>query len=176
VIPGPRKRTRYHGLSKDPVKRANTLANLKKPPRRRQELVLAQQTPGTKEFQEKSDWKRLVAWARLNSPEAALHILAMLRDARTRSNVRFACADWIVSRGFGRAPQLIKVEDDRRALATAPAGLDEAAYVAEVKRILTQAGALDEVPAMSVSDGDVDEPDAGSTDRAAAAPRLDEPS
>ena len=150
----PLRLPRPKGASKDPVKRAKQLANLKRPRRSRAEFAINQKSPGIAEFRKKNDWKQLVAWARANSPEAALNILAMMRNPHTKSNVRFACADWIVSRGFGRAPQLVRVEDDRRALATAPAGLDEAAYVAEVKRILTQAGALDEVPPVSISDED----------------------
>lgn len=94
----------------------------------------------------------------MNTPEAVLVIVGMMRDMRCKPTVRFACAAWVAERGFGRAPQLIKVEDERPGLAQ-PNVVDSAAYAREVFRILKEAGAnvgeegagVIEVSAMPVS-------------------------
>lgn len=146
------------GLSTKPEERRRQLdalhrINEKRKPSSRSTVKFA---PGIKAFKARTTYSEAIKLARSNASEAFLGILAIARDGRTSSHVRVGCWMWIWERAFGRAPQLIKVEDDRQGLATPTGTIDGKAYAAEVYKILKEAGAsvgeIIDVPAVQVSD------------------------
>jgi hypothetical protein len=86
--------------------------------------------------------RQLVALCRENTPAAMKVIIDIATGRGYKARDRPFAAQLIIERGWGKAPMLVKVEDDQRPLASPPPNFDLKAYASEVLRILTEVGAV----------------------------------
>jgi hypothetical protein len=136
--------------SPDPVKRARSLANLKKPIRGQHGVKYGRRArklediPGMPALvAEPNLHRQLVALCRANTPAAMKVIIdVMLGPFRTKD--RLFAAQLIIERGWGKAPMFVKLASDpQEDQQPRPAGpVDRAKYASDVLRILKEAGAL----------------------------------